>query len=174
MQSVWLDQVLVKFLIYHAIIVATSESQQSSDLMQLVPDVMHYKTNCVFFFTAVSGETETIIHRVCAPFNNVAMPHAALVSGVRWSCQAKSSSAYINTHTHIICHPSVFSAAGRQSPHHSSLSISFGDSLIMSSTDEEWDIHHCTHHCFHTDKHSELTHTHTHIYIHSDFTLCEI
>lgn len=99
MKSVWLDQVLVKFLIYHTIIVAASESQQSSDLMQLVPELWCIIKQIVFFRHGF-GETETIIHCICAPFNNDAMPHVALVSGVRWSCQAKSSPAYISTHTH--------------------------------------------------------------------------
>lgn len=112
-KPVWLDQVLVKFLIYHIIIVAASEIRQSSDLMQLVPELSgHLQMWCIIkqivFFRHGFGETETIIHCVCAPFNNDAMPHVAVVSGVRWSCQAKSSPGYISTHTHIICHPSFF------------------------------------------------------------------
>ena len=90
---------------------------------------------------------------------------AASVSGVRWSCQAESSSACISSH--IIYPPSVSSSAGRQSSHHSSLSISAGDWLIMSCTDQEWAMHHCTHRSFHTNKNLWTpTHTHTHTHTH--------
>ena len=86
---------------------------------------------------------------------------AASVSGVRWSCQAESSSACISSH--IIYPPSVSSSAGRQSSHHSSLSISAGDWLIMSCTDQEWAMHHCTHRSFHANKNLWTpVHTHTH------------
>ena len=94
---------------------------------------------------------------------------AASVSGVRWSCQAESSSACISSH--IIYPPSVSSSAGRQSSHHSSLSISAGDWLIMSCTDQEWAMHHCTHRSFHANKnlwtpvhtHTRTSYTNTHI-----------
>lgn len=179
MKSLWLDQVLVKFLIYHTIIVAPSESQQSSDLMQLVPELsgclqMWCIIKQIVFFRHGFGETATIIHCVCAPFNNDAMPHVALVSGVRWSCQAKSSPAYISTHTHqlpplrfffpplgdraLITHPSPSAPVIRLLCPAQMKSGTYITAHIIASTLIN----------------TELTHTHTYIHTQWLYTIGEI
>lgn len=100
-----LDQVLVKFLIYHTIIGAYSESKQSSDLARLVPELSTFlQMWCIMkqivFFCHVFGLTEAIIHCACALYNNEAVPLWPWSQVLGSHARQKSSPAYISTHTH--------------------------------------------------------------------------
>lgn len=130
---------LVNLLIYHEVICASCECKQSSNLLTFpqIWWIVKQKHSVFFLFCNHFAETcaEAMIHCECAQYNNeVCISCGSLCcSGPGLRClgghaRPKSSPACISPH-HLS--PSVSFSAERESSHHSPVSISPGDWLII-------------------------------------------